>query len=513
MIEDVEWASHRLDVAGGVAPTGAGAEHRGRVVHVHVLVHDEDGFGPGHLPRAPDGVHHAPRLQCVLLADPDEGAVVEGAEHRQVVVLDVRHQRAQERQEHPLGRLAEVVVFLRRQTDDDRGVDRIAAVRDRRHLQQRVTVGHGIEPGVIAERSLERGAGSERAVGARVVAHVTGVVRDVALDDDLGVGGDAQGHGDSARHANTGGLQETGHQELAHARRQRGRGRVRQHGRSAQDDRHRHALAALLPAAPVGGAVVVDVPVHGHDPLAQELDAVHADIVAWRFGAAGVVGVDGVHAGDRDVAPAKPRVPGLARLDAGDAIVDIGGISHRLGVAIKRPAPDHRQSREVDAVAGVHDLLARARTDRPGRDLAQWCESFQKCNRLGDRPGQFGLDQIADLRGQRLEPAGHAARGDAEPALVAPQRDLRAPIAPERVDEHRPGRTLDVLEQQGGAAGGEVRGVGRDRRRAGAMRRGRLAHAIGDLGDLKDRINRNGDPLQLAGPLQSRDKLTQVRVH
>jgi hypothetical protein len=38
-------------------------EHRLVVVHIDILIDDDDHLGPGHLPRAPDGVHDAAGLE------------------------------------------------------------------------------------------------------------------------------------------------------------------------------------------------------------------------------------------------------------------------------------------------------------------------------------------------------------------------------------------------------------------------------------------------------------------
>ena len=57
----------------------------------------------------------------------DERAVVEGPEHRQVIVDDVRHDGLQQGQEDALGGFTQVVVLLRRQADDCRRIDRVAA--------------------------------------------------------------------------------------------------------------------------------------------------------------------------------------------------------------------------------------------------------------------------------------------------------------------------------------------------------------------------------------------------
>ena len=59
----------------------------------------------------------------------------------------------------------------------------------------------------------------------------------------------------------------------------------------------------------MASAVVVHVPVHGHGAWAKELDAVHADVVGAGARFVDVVGVDGVDAGEGDVAATMKAVP------------------------------------------------------------------------------------------------------------------------------------------------------------------------------------------------------------
>ena len=96
---------------------------------------------------------------------------------RQGVIDDVGDEHLQQRQEDPLGRLAEEIVLHRRLADDRRRVDRVLAVRDRGDVEGGIPVGQRVEAGVIAEGAF----------------HQLLVRIDVAFDDDLGVGGDFAG--------------------------------------------------------------------------------------------------------------------------------------------------------------------------------------------------------------------------------------------------------------------------------------------------------------------------------
>ena len=105
-------------------------------------------------------------------------------------------------------------------------------------------------------------------------------------------------------------------------------------------------------------AVVVHVPVHGERAPAEELDTVHADVVAGGLGIVGVGSVDGVDAGEGDVAASVARVPLWAGAEARDSVVDGGGIADCGEVPIERPAADDREGCQVDLVAGEDEFLA-----------------------------------------------------------------------------------------------------------------------------------------------------------
>ena len=75
------------------------------------------------------------------------------------------------REEDPLRRLAEPGVLRRRLPDDDRRVDRVAPHRHRREPEDRERLGVRVVARVVAERPLDADV----------------VLRDVSLEDDLGV--------------------------------------------------------------------------------------------------------------------------------------------------------------------------------------------------------------------------------------------------------------------------------------------------------------------------------------
>jgi len=128
-------------------------------VDVDVFIHHHDHLGPGHLAGAPDGAHDLAGVVGVILLDLDEGAGVEDAEHREVVIEDVGDEDFQEGEEETLGGLAEVIVFLRRFADDGGGVDGVAAMGD----------GGDVEDGELAGERVKAGVVSEWPFGAQLV--------------------------------------------------------------------------------------------------------------------------------------------------------------------------------------------------------------------------------------------------------------------------------------------------------------------------------------------------------
>ena len=56
---------------------------------VNIFVYDDEHFGPCHLTCTPDCVHDAAGLEWIFFSDFDECAIVEAAEHGEIVVDDV----------------------------------------------------------------------------------------------------------------------------------------------------------------------------------------------------------------------------------------------------------------------------------------------------------------------------------------------------------------------------------------------------------------------------------------
>ena len=77
MIERVDGAEGELDVALGIDVVGYSQDDFGDVLHVAVLVDNDDDFGEHGLAEGPDGVHDLARVAGIALADGDEHEVVE----------------------------------------------------------------------------------------------------------------------------------------------------------------------------------------------------------------------------------------------------------------------------------------------------------------------------------------------------------------------------------------------------------------------------------------------------
>ncbi len=267
-------------------------------------------------------MHDAAGLQRICLLDLDARGVVKCAEHGEVVVFDVVHKRLEQRQEEAFGCLTQVVVFLRRQTDNGCRINSFAAMCDGGDFKQRVAIGHGVETGVIAEWAFENCAGAKRLAGAWVEADETCIAINETFDHDLCVCGDPERNRFGADHFYAAAIEEACEQEFRDSWWQWRSCGVGQHTFAAKDYCNRHALAEFFPASPVRCAIVMHVPVHRQILFAKELDAVHADVVRGRFWVVDVVCVNGVDAGEGDVAAAEMGVPVWAGGETGDVVVD-----------------------------------------------------------------------------------------------------------------------------------------------------------------------------------------------
>ena len=366
MVEDIDWAADEFHVALGVAVGEEVEEDIGLAVNVHVLVDHNNELGEAHLTGTPDGMHDPAGLHGVLLPDFHKHAVVEGAGKRQVVIDDVGHDGFQQWQENALGGFAEVVVFHGGLADDGGGVDGILAVGDGGDVEGGVFVGEGVEAGVVAEGALQELFG--------------GV--DVAFDDDFRVGGDFEGDGFAGDELDAAAVEEASEEVLFDAGGEGRGGGIGQAGLAAQDDGEGHLFTALLIGAEMPGTVMMHVPVHGGEALAEDLDAIHPDISATFFRVASV------NAGEGDVAA------GAAGVGAGGELFSEVGVElSGGGVPVERPALNDRKAGEIGGVTFENNLLAKAgandlRTD--GGELHQ----LRQLLHLGDDAGRdFRLEQ------------------------------------------------------------------------------------------------------------------------
>ena len=297
-------------------------------------------------------------------------------------------------------------------------------------------------------------------------------------------------------------VEEAGEEEFADAGREWGGGGVGEDALAAEGDGDGHLLAFGFPRAPVARAVVVDVPVHRGSLPAEELDAVHADVVAWGLGVVRVVGVDGVDAGEGDVAAAEVGVPLGTGAEAGDVVVDVGGVADGGEVAVEGPAAEDREGGEVGGVTGEDDLLAGAAAGFSfGGDFKEGEELLGFGEEVAEAGRRFGLDERADLRGEGLETVGTT------------EGHLGAAVGAVCVDEEGKAGAFDVLEEEGVAAAVMEAGVGAEGGAAGDVCCGGFALEVGDGGDLKDGGDWCGDATQLARGLKCRDELSDRSVH
>ena len=152
IVQIVDRPLGHLDVAQRIDVGADDPRHLAEVVHVDVLVDDDDRLREHQLTEAPERVHDLARVPGIALVDRHDHEVVEDALGRKVHVDDLGQRLADHRQENALARQPEVVVLHRRHADDRREIGRPLPPRDAGEVEHRVVVGLRIEAGVIAER-------------------------------------------------------------------------------------------------------------------------------------------------------------------------------------------------------------------------------------------------------------------------------------------------------------------------------------------------------------------------
>ena len=238
---------------------------------------------------------------------------------------------------------------------------------------------------------------AERALDADVV------LRDVSLEDDLGVRGHLEVDGLAAHELDRLAAQEAGEHELVEVLRERRARRVG--GDGIEPDRDRHGDAAVLRREKIRPAVLVHLPVHERRAAVDHLHPVHAD-----------------------VARARVRILRDDRRERDE----------RRWIA--RPAALDREAAEVDVVALVEDLLARRLRDGLRPRVGDRLQLQQALHLLAQPLRRLHVEDVAELGGRVVE-------------LLDAEREAHAPLGAELVDEERVLRALRVLEQQRRPAG------------------------------------------------------------
>ena len=200
------------------------------------------------------------------------------------------------------------------------------------------------------------------------------------------------------------------------------------------------------------GALLLPLPVHAGGALVVHLHAIHADVALARLRIAGD------HGRQRDEASAV------------------------FGPALQDGKIEQRE------VALLDDFLARAGGDFLGKELAHLGQHGQHLDLVEQTLRRLHIHEHLDAIGDLVE-------------RIDFKRQTHAPLGAELVDEDfRSGMSLDVFKQQRRAA------------RAVLAARPPLGDAVGDLGDLQDRIDFRLDPLQLSRFIERGDPFPQVAI-
>ena len=176
MIERVDGAEGELNVALGIDVVGDAEDDFAHVLHIAILIDNQDALGEHGLAERPDGVHDFARVAGIAFADRHDHEVVKDRLDGQIDVDNFWNGELHERQKNALDGLAHPGIFHGRLADDGGGVDGIAAMGDAGDVEDGIVVGQSVEAGVIAEGTL----------GAELVE------ADVAFEDNFRGGGDLQ---------------------------------------------------------------------------------------------------------------------------------------------------------------------------------------------------------------------------------------------------------------------------------------------------------------------------------
>src|SRR5690242_17304377 len=187
MVQRIHRAIYQQRITLRVNIVAYAEEHLMHVLHVHVLIHDDDELRKHHQHHAPDARHHLLRLAGIALANRDDDDVMESALDRHVDIDDLWQHDPQQVQEEALRRLAQIGVFHRWLADDGGRINRITARSDSGDMHHWIGLDGRVVAGVVAKRPPR--------------AQLIGI--DVALQHDLGLGGYLHIHRLALHHLDT----------------------------------------------------------------------------------------------------------------------------------------------------------------------------------------------------------------------------------------------------------------------------------------------------------------------
>ncbi len=128
MIQHINRSHHKFDIPLRIDVIEGFPRHFMQVLNVHILINNHDDFRKHCLTQAPNAMHDFSRVSGVPFGDAHDHQVMEDAFKRHMHVDNFRKLFADDWQKQTFHCLAHVIIFLRRNSNNDRMINGILPV-------------------------------------------------------------------------------------------------------------------------------------------------------------------------------------------------------------------------------------------------------------------------------------------------------------------------------------------------------------------------------------------------